>query len=57
MVCINKNTGELVWEQNYPEDRVLHGQWSSPSMGIVNGQAQIYFPAGDGWLYGNHLEV
>jgi outer membrane protein assembly factor BamB len=51
MICVDKNSGELVWEQNYPEDRVLHGQWSSPSMGIVNGKPQIYFPAGDGWLY------
>ncbi len=51
MLCVDKNTGELLWEQGYPEDRVLHGQWSSPSMGDVNGQVQIYFPAGDGWLY------
>lgn len=51
MICVDKNTGELIWEQNYPLDQVLHGQWSSPTLGMVNGKAQIYFPAGDGWLY------
>ena len=51
MLCVDKNTGEVIWEQNYPLDMVLHGQWSSPTLGEVNGQQQIYFPAGDGWLY------
>ncbi len=51
MICVDKNSGKLLWEKNYPEDRVLHGQWSSPTLGMVNGNAQIYFPAGDGWLY------
>ena len=27
---INKNTGKLVWEDNSVEDRILHGQWSTP---------------------------
>ncbi len=57
MLCVDKNTGEVKWEQNYPGDRVLHGQWSSPSMGVVNGQPQIYFPAGDGWLYALNPET
>jgi len=50
-MAVNKKTGEIVWEDNTPLDRVLHGQWSSPAMGIVNGQAQVYMPGGDGWLY------
>ncbi len=49
-VAFNKNTGELAWEYA-AEDRVLHGQWSSPAVGIVNGKAQAIFPGGDGWLY------
>ena len=48
---MNKKTGEVVWEDNTPFDKILHGQWSSPAMGIVDGQVQIYFPGGDGWLY------
>jgi outer membrane protein assembly factor BamB len=30
---------------------LMHGQWSSPAYGEANGQAQIIFPGGDGWLY------
>ncbi|MGI9517570.1 MAG: PQQ-binding-like beta-propeller repeat protein, partial [Pirellulaceae bacterium] len=50
-LAVNKDTGEVVWESNAPFDQVLHGQWGSPTLGMVNGQAQIYFPGGDGWLY------
>lgn len=50
-IAVNKNTGEVIWEQNYPFDQILHGQWSSPSMGVVNGEKQIYFPGGNGYLY------
>jgi len=50
-ICVNKETGELVWEDNTPFDKILHGQWSSPAIGEVNGQKQVYFPGGDGWLY------
>ena len=50
-LAINKNTGEVVWEDNAPFDRILHGQWSSPAIGVINGQTQVYMPGGDGWLY------
>lgn len=49
-VAFNKNTGELAWEYA-AEDRVLHGQWSSAAVGVINGKAQAIFPGGDGWLY------
>ena len=50
-LCLDKNTGEVIWEDNTPFDNILHGQWSSPAIGVVNGQAQVYMPGGDGWLY------
>ncbi len=50
-MAVNKNTGEVVWDDNTPRDKVLHGQWGSPGVGMVNGEAQIYFPGGDGWVY------
>jgi glutathione peroxidase-family protein/outer membrane protein assembly factor BamB len=50
-IAVNKNTGELKWERNDPGSNVLHGQWSSPTVGIVNGRAQVYFGAGDAWVY------
>ena len=50
-LAVNKNTGEVIWEDNTPFDTILHGQWSSPAVGVVNGRAQAYFAGGDGWLY------
>lgn len=49
-IAVHKETGELVWEY-ICETNVLHGQWSSPAMGQVDGQWQIYMPGGDGLLY------
>ena len=58
-LCLDKNTGKVLWHKNYPsqEERIdlnhsiLHGQWSSPAAGEVNGKWQIYFPGGDGCIY------
>ena len=51
-VAVNKKTGELAGEDDANiGPRILHGQWSSPSAGIVNGKTQVYFGGGDGWLY------
>lgn len=59
-IAVNKNTGEVVWEDNSPAldskapapfDNILHGQWGSPALGTVNGQTQVYMPGGDGVLY------
>ena len=49
-LAVNKQTGKVAWQAR-PADKILHGQWSSPSIGIVNGQPQVYFSGGDGWLY------
>jgi len=62
-IAVDKNTGEIKWEDELalasgtrPDcglttRRIFHGQWSSPSMGVVNGKKQIYFGGGDGFLY------
>lgn len=50
-LAVNKKTGAVAWQSNAPADKILHGQWSSPALGIVDGEAQVYFPGGDGWLY------
>lgn len=49
--AMNKDTGEVLWTDNSPGDNVLHGQWSSPAYGEFEGQAQVLFGGGDGWLY------
>ena len=51
-IAVDKNTGKIVWQDNSPGDRILHGQWSSPALGEVDGTMQAFFPGGDGWLYG-----
>jgi outer membrane protein assembly factor BamB len=30
---------------------LMHGQWSNPVYAVANGQPQIIFPGGDGWIY------
>jgi len=50
MVALNKNTGELVWENADPGEHVLHGSWSNPSYAVINGKPQVMYPGGDGWL-------
>jgi serine/threonine protein kinase/WD40 repeat protein/outer membrane protein assembly factor BamB len=50
-LAVNKHTGAVVWEDNAPNDLILHGQWSSPAIGIARGETHVYMPGGDGWLY------
>jgi outer membrane protein assembly factor BamB len=50
-LAVNRETGKVVWQDSSPGDRILHGQWGSPSLGEVNGVTQAVFPGGDGWLY------
>jgi outer membrane protein assembly factor BamB len=30
---------------------IQHGQWSNPAYAVVNGEPQVVFPGGDGWIY------
>ncbi len=50
-LAVNRNTGEIVWEDRSPGDGILHGQWASPAYGVIGGRAQVIFAGGDGWLY------
>ncbi len=50
-VCMNRQTGEVLWTDNSPGANVLHGQWSSPAYGTLGGVNQVIFGGGDGWLY------
>ncbi len=52
IIAVNKNTGKLVWEDNSVEDRILHGQWSTPSVGKIGGVDQVVSAQGDGWVRG-----
>lgn len=50
-LCLDKHTGEVVWHDNSPGENILHGQWSSPAYAVFDGQPQVIFGGGDGWLY------
>ena len=51
-VALNKKTGQLAARDDEQiGERLWRAQWSSPSMGVVNNKAQIYFGAGDGVCY------
>jgi outer membrane protein assembly factor BamB len=52
IIALDKTTGKLVWEDNSVEDRILHGQWSTPSVGVVGGVTQVVHAQGDGWVRG-----
>ncbi len=57
IVAVNKTTGEYVWEDNSVEDRILHGQWSTPSVGSIGGVVQVVSGQGDGWVRGYVAET
>jgi outer membrane protein assembly factor BamB len=50
-IAVNKATGKVVWQDASPGEGILHGQWTSAAVGMVNGVEQVVFPGGDGWLY------
>jgi outer membrane protein assembly factor BamB len=51
-IALNKKTGELLGEDDARiGPNIFHGQWTSPSLGEVNGKKLILFGGGDGWCY------
>ncbi len=52
IIALDKTTGKLVWEDNSVGDRILHGQWSTPSVGEIGGVLQVVHAQGDGWVRG-----
>jgi outer membrane protein assembly factor BamB len=57
IIALNKKTGQLVWEDNSVEDRILHGQWSTPAVGRIGGVLQVVSAQGDGWVRGYEPET
>jgi len=57
IIALDKTKGTLVWEDNSVEDRILHGQWSSPSVGEIGGVVQVVMGQGDGWVRGYVAET
>jgi len=52
LIALDKKTGRLVAKDNeHFGPRIFHSTWSSPSMGEINGQKQVFFAGPDGILY------
>jgi outer membrane protein assembly factor BamB len=51
-IALDAKTGELLGEDDAKiGPHIFHGQWSSPSLAVVNGKKQILFGGGDGFCY------
>jgi outer membrane protein assembly factor BamB len=52
LIALDKKTGRLVATDDAQiGPRLLHGQWSSPSLGMVGGRKLVFFGGGDGVCY------
>ncbi|MFI5380334.1 MAG: PQQ-binding-like beta-propeller repeat protein [Tepidisphaerales bacterium] len=52
LIVLDKKTGRLVaTDDTRIVDHLLHGQWSSPSLGKVGDQKLVFFAGGDSRLY------
>jgi outer membrane protein assembly factor BamB len=52
IIALDRTTGKLVWEDGSPGDKILHGQWSTPAVGLIGGVMQVVHGQGDGWVRG-----
>ena len=52
LIAVNKDTGKVVWEDASPGERILHGQWSTPTVARVGSEDQVVMGQGDGWVRG-----
>jgi outer membrane protein assembly factor BamB len=50
LVCLDKDTGKVLWSDNSPGKNILDVQWSSPLVIEVNGRGQVVAGQGDGWV-------
>lgn len=52
IIAVNKKTGKLAWEENSVFDKILHGQWASPTVAKIGDTVQVIHGQGDGWIRG-----
>jgi len=52
LIALDKHTGRLAaFDDEKIGTRMLHGEWSSPSLSEVNGRTLIFYGGGDGLCY------
>lgn len=52
LLCLEKKTGQVKWQDNSPGANLLDVQYGSPLVAEVGGQAQVIMGQGDGWMRG-----
>jgi outer membrane protein assembly factor BamB len=52
IIAVSKTTHKLVWEDNSVGEKILHGQWASPTVARIGDVVQVIHPQGDGWVRG-----
>jgi outer membrane protein assembly factor BamB len=53
LIVLDKQTGQIVARDDEQiAEQLWRGQWSSPSLAMVNGKAQVLFATGNGLCYG-----
>lgn len=51
-IALDKKTGQLVGEDDAQiGPHIFHGEWSSPSAGVVNGKQLVFWGSGNGFCY------
>lgn len=50
LVCLDKQTGKVLWTDASPGRNVLTGQFSDPLVIEAGGRAQVVVGQGDGWV-------
>ncbi len=50
LVCLDKNSGKVLWQDNSPVTNIIFGQWGTPLVAEIGGRGQVVTPMGDGWL-------
>ncbi|MEE2792270.1 MAG: PQQ-binding-like beta-propeller repeat protein [Acidobacteriota bacterium] len=51
IIALDKNTGELLWENTDVAEGVLHGSWTNPAYAEIDGRAQVIVAGGNGIVY------
>ncbi len=52
LIGVEKATGKVVWQDAGPGSDIMDGQWSSPAAVKIEGQWQVVYAGGDGWVRG-----
>lgn len=56
LIVIDKRDGHLIArDRTTIAENMLHGQWSSPSLGMVDGRPLVFYGGGDGFCYAFEL--